>query len=394
MNESTADLVKADDLPTMAVTPMQMMQIAVQNGTSIEQLQQLMALQERWEANEAKKAFNAAFSAFKAEAVKIIRAKTVEAGPLAGKMYAELYTVVNAVTPALSKHGLSASWKLSRDEKDWIEVSCVVKHILGHSESVAMGGPPDTGGAKSAIQARASTVSYLERYTLKAICGVSEQGDDKDGNGDDLTAAQQQRVQETIALVKEWFAKESVGDAFAVLDEAALDNAEKLYAWGFFDSKQRAALKKEGDIVRARHAATDLITDAQRKRLEARISELKLDRAEIKAYCTDHWGKEHFSDLSKSEYTVLDQEIDALSTNPEKEERKPADKGAADAAPDAAYIDADQCAWLETKAQDGGVPIASLKKAAGVERLAMILAADYKRADAWLTAAIAKRKSA
>ncbi len=31
-----------------------------------------------------------------------------------------------------------------------------------------MGGPPDAGGAKNALQARASTKSYLERYTLKA----------------------------------------------------------------------------------------------------------------------------------------------------------------------------------------------------------------------------------
>ena len=44
-----------------------------------------------------------------------------------------------------------------------------------------MGGPPDAGGAKNAIQARASTVSYLERYTLKAILGISEQEDDNDG---------------------------------------------------------------------------------------------------------------------------------------------------------------------------------------------------------------------
>ena len=46
-----------------------------------------------------------------------------------------------------------------------------------------MGGPPDTGGAKNAIQARASTKSYLERYTLKAITGLSEQDDDDDGGG-------------------------------------------------------------------------------------------------------------------------------------------------------------------------------------------------------------------
>jgi len=87
---------------------------------------------------------------------------------------------VRSRTPALSKHGLSASWKLTKDEAQWIEVSCTIKHILGHSESVSMGGPPDAGGAKSPIQARASTVSYLQRYTLKAICGVSEQGDDTD----------------------------------------------------------------------------------------------------------------------------------------------------------------------------------------------------------------------
>jgi hypothetical protein len=46
-----------------------------------------------------------------------------------------------------------------------------------------MGGPPDSSGAKNAIQGRASTVSYLERYTLKAILGVSEQEDDDDAGG-------------------------------------------------------------------------------------------------------------------------------------------------------------------------------------------------------------------
>jgi hypothetical protein len=44
-----------------------------------------------------------------------------------------------------------------------------------------MGGPPDAGGAKNPIQARASTITYLERYTLKAICGVAEGGEDDDG---------------------------------------------------------------------------------------------------------------------------------------------------------------------------------------------------------------------
>jgi hypothetical protein len=144
-------------------------------------LMQLLEVRDRWEATEARKAFNAAFAAFKASAVQIVKNRVVKAGPLTGSRYAELFSVVNAVTPALSANGLSASWKLTRDEKDWIEVTCTVKHAAGHSESVSMGGPPDAGGAKSAIQARASTVTYLERYTLKAITGLSEQGDDDDG---------------------------------------------------------------------------------------------------------------------------------------------------------------------------------------------------------------------
>lgn len=175
-------------------TPADLLRIAVESNADLDRLERLMQLQDRWEAKEAKKAFDAAFAAFKAEAVTIIKGKDVTDGPLRGRRYAELHDVVNAVTPALSKHGLSSSWRLTKDEKDWIEVTCYLRHVAGHEESVSMGGPPDTGGAKNAIQARASTKSYLERYTLKAITGLSEQDDDDDGGGaQDAQREQQSR---------------------------------------------------------------------------------------------------------------------------------------------------------------------------------------------------------
>lgn len=170
-------------------SPAAMMMAAVSRGMSLEQVGQMMDLQDRYNKAEAQKAYSVAFAAFKDEAVRIIKNRDVKDGPLKGKAYAELHAVVNAVTPALSKHGLSASWKLTKDDRDWIEVTCTLKHSAGHSESVSMGGPPDTGGAKNAIQARASTVSYLERYTLKAILGVAEQGQDDDGAGGKDAAA-------------------------------------------------------------------------------------------------------------------------------------------------------------------------------------------------------------
>src|SRR5690606_5898830 len=172
----------AVDAAPAADSPMGMMLAALKHGATLEQVEKMMNLQERWQKAEAKKAYDAAFAAFKAESVKIIKSRDVTDGPLRGKSYAELHDWVNAVTPALSKHGLSSSWKLTKDEKDWLEVTCYLRHVGGHEESVSMGGPPDTGGAKNAIQARASAKSYLERYTLKAITGLSEQDDDTDGN--------------------------------------------------------------------------------------------------------------------------------------------------------------------------------------------------------------------
>lgn len=163
------------------MNPMAMIAAAVSQGADVEKLSKLMDLQERYERNEARKAFDTAFAQFKAEAVVIVKSKGVTDGPLKGKKYAELHSVVSAVTPALSRHGLTASWRLTKDEKDWIEVTCTIRHVRGHFEAVSMGGPPDAGGAKNAIQARASTVNYLERYTLKAACGLAEQGEDDDG---------------------------------------------------------------------------------------------------------------------------------------------------------------------------------------------------------------------
>jgi hypothetical protein len=186
MNEIT-EIAENKAIATNSVTispasPMGMMMEAMNKGASLEQVEKMMDLQDRWERKEAEKSYNVAFAAFKSEAVRIIKGKKVTDGPLRGKEYAELHDVVHAVTPALSRHGLSTAWKITKDEPQWIEVTCTLKHIGGHSESVSMGGLPDAGGAKNALQARASTKSYLERYTLKSVCGVAEGGDDTDGN--------------------------------------------------------------------------------------------------------------------------------------------------------------------------------------------------------------------
>lgn len=256
-------------------TPLQLLSIAVANGTSMDQLERLMALQERWEAGEARKAYNAAFAAFKAEGVTIIKNRNVTAGPLSGKKYAELHAVVNAITDALSRNGLSASWKITKDDKDWIEVTCTLRHVGGHSESVALGGPPDAGGAKNAIQARASTVTYLERYTLKAITGLSEQDDDDDGghSGDDGLG--QAKYLGLSSAQKAKAIRQAAGAALAlfnVADEPGMwgevchitEEEEKNALWLALKpySDCRAAIKRMAEEERAAQAALE----AERKK--------------------------------------------------------------------------------------------------------------------------------
>lgn len=164
-------------------SPAAMMLQALSQGASLEQVEKMMDLQERWERNEAEKAFNQALADFKGEAVELLKRKqvsfTTRDGDTTSYKHAELSDVVDAVGPALSKHGFSYRWDV-KQEKGEITVTCILKHAKGHSESVTMSAPPDASGKKNAIQQIASATSYLQRYTLKAITGVAEKGQDDD----------------------------------------------------------------------------------------------------------------------------------------------------------------------------------------------------------------------
>lgn len=166
-----------------AAHPAELLRVAVEKNYPLDMLQKLMDLQDRWEANQAKKAYSVAMARFKENHIKVVKSARVSQGPLSGQKYAKLHDFVNASSEPLSGAGLSTSWKLTRDEPAWIEVACIVRHVEGHEEERRMGGAPDVGGSKNAIQARASTVSYLEKYTLKMALGLAEEDDDDDGQG-------------------------------------------------------------------------------------------------------------------------------------------------------------------------------------------------------------------
>jgi len=167
-----------------ATTPSHLLALAVQQNADLDKLQKLMDLQERWEANEARKAFVAAMAGFKAEPLEIFKNKRVEFttrdGDTTSYKHAELSDITDVVGPALAKHHLSFRWDIKQGDKG-VTVDCILTHIAGHSERVTMSAPPDASGKKNAIQQIASSTTYLQRYTLLAITGMSTKGQDDDG---------------------------------------------------------------------------------------------------------------------------------------------------------------------------------------------------------------------
>lgn len=169
------------------ITPMSVLEIAVQQGADIEKLTALMALQERWEANQARKSYNTAMAEFKKNPPRIEKNKHVKAGkgPDAPQYWhPTLDHVTDTITAALSAVGISHKWKVNQTEQ--IAVTCVLTHEMGHSEETTLRAAADTSGSKNSIQAIGSTVTYLERYTLLAAVGMAAVGIDNDGQGDKL----------------------------------------------------------------------------------------------------------------------------------------------------------------------------------------------------------------
>lgn len=198
MTENTAKAVAVK--PEAVITPMQMLQIAVEKGADLDQLQKLMDLQERWEANQARKAYTAALTAFKAEPPKVVKNRHVSFGKTEYD-HATLDQVCDIVGSALAVHGLSHTWEIKQHENAAVEVTCVLTHEQGHSERVTLRGMPDDSGSKNLIQQVGSTVTYLQRYTLLAATGLAT-AEDNDG-GTHLEPISAEQKAHLIELMKE-----------------------------------------------------------------------------------------------------------------------------------------------------------------------------------------------
>lgn len=194
MNKQSQEIQKADQpsIQPAPNSPARLMEMAIEKGADVSTLEKLMNLQAAFEAKESKKFFLHALSAFQSEVPELKKTKSVKFNETAYK-YAPLGQITKQIAETLTKNGLSYRWKIDENQDD-ISVTCIISHETGHSEETKMSAKADTSGKKNAIQSRASSVTYLQRYTLIGALGLSTADEDADG---------QQQKQKPMSA-KEW----------------------------------------------------------------------------------------------------------------------------------------------------------------------------------------------
>lgn len=199
MSEAALTIRETDYEPIntrqQAMTPGDMLSMAVERGASIDVMTKLMDLRERWEAGQARKAFDAAIAQAKAEIPTI--AKNRE-GHNKTK-YADFSAYAAVVDPIIARHGLS--YRFRTEQTDRISVTCVLSHRDGHSETNSLSGPSDTTGSKNAIQAIGSTLTYLQRYTLVQALGLAASQDDDGRNANMGQPVDDDQIGDLVELI-------------------------------------------------------------------------------------------------------------------------------------------------------------------------------------------------
>lgn len=236
MSQALKTITQPGEVTNHPITPMDMLQIALEKGADLDQMTKLMDLQERWEANEARKAFVTSLNAFKANPPSVTKNKSVGFGKTSYD-HATLDHVSGIVGKALSQHGISHRWDVQQDE-GLIKVTCILTHALGHSVETAMQSHADTSGSKNPIQAIGSAVTYLQRYTLLAATGMAA-GPDTDGTVPGLC------IPENEARGLEAFANKIGADIPAFLTYLGVDafadipDAKLKTAWSALEKKAK-----------------------------------------------------------------------------------------------------------------------------------------------------------
>lgn len=179
---------KKAELMQLDQSPAGLIALAVNNDLDIEKLQKLIEMKNAADARVARMQFLEALGKFQGIVTPLIKNKEANFEQKEGRgavnyKYQQLADIERHIKPFLKECGLAYRWG-QKDEGGNIHVWLILSHLGGHEEvGNPITGAPDIGGAKNLIQQKASTITYLRRYTLTGGLGLASADPDNDGTG-------------------------------------------------------------------------------------------------------------------------------------------------------------------------------------------------------------------
>jgi len=260
---------------------------AVEAQLPVESMQRLLEMRAELRAEQAAGAFAAALAQFQADLPPIEKRQTAKIVSQRGTFtyrYADLGDIQRAIGAKLAACGLSVTFD-TEEHDNTLDVICRVHHIQGHSQSARFPVPVDRGTRMNAAQQVGAALTYGRRYALTAALGIVTADEDTDAQGAPerapATGAQRSRRAESPSSAPHG-APQPVRQTEAPTPAAAVETPPR-------------------------------ISEAQHRRLEARIKELRLDRERVKRWAKTAFGIEHFPDLSPEQCQRLVERLEEFA---------------------------------------------------------------------------------
>ena len=167
--------------------------------------------------------------------------------------YADLSSVIDAVKEPLNANGIMYLQGVE-DAENGVAVETMLLHESGEWLSSTIKIP----ATKHDAQGYGSATTYARRYGLQAMCGVPAEDDDGNaaskpkatitpttGAWEALPVDEQTFLSDLADEVRKFLNDGDTEGAKLHLEAANLGTEEKVAIWTRFDSKERAALKKQ-----------------------------------------------------------------------------------------------------------------------------------------------------
>jgi len=258
----------------------------IQHGLSVDALERLLSMRRELQAEQAKAAFFAALATFQAQIPAIPKSQTAKVTSAKGTFsyrYADLADIQRTIAPVLAGNGLSVTFDTEQDQGGYL-IKAKVHHTGGHSETTTFRVPLDGAARMNSTQAAGSALTYGRRYALTAALGIVTADEDDDAQSTYSAGSPPSRPAPAPA-------PQGTGNSRTPPPADA----------GPHPAPQPGGTK--GGTSQS---------EAQKRRLEARISELGLQpyRERIKAWTERRWGVTSLVDLTSEQHQTLFDHLD------------------------------------------------------------------------------------